>query len=62
MTRFNIGDILEPVDDVRPPENERDNHYYLVKRITSVGLYDVENIGNSERLYGMAMALYRKIP
>lgn len=62
MTRFGVGDILEPRDDVRPPESERDSHYYLVKRITSVGLYNVENIGNGERLYGMAMVLYRKIP
>lgn len=60
--RFGVGDILQPVDDVQPPETERDNYYYLVKRITSVGLYDVENIGSGEKLYGMGMVYYRKIP
>ena len=62
MTRFNVGDILEPenYDDV--PENERRYFYYLVKRVTHRGTYDVENIGNGEKLYGMEMVLYRKIP
>lgn len=62
MTRFSVGDILEPVNYDDVPENERKYFYYLVKRVTSRGLYDVENIGNGEKLYGMGMVYYRKIP
>lgn len=62
LTRFNVGDILEPsnLDDI--PENQKSGFYYLVKRATSRGLYDVENIENGEKLYSMAMIFYRKIP
>lgn len=62
MTTFSVGDILEPVNYDDVSENEREHFYYLVKRITNVGLYDVENIGSGEKLYGMGMVYYRKIP
>lgn len=62
MTRFNVGDILEPVNYDDVPENERKYFYYLVKRVTARGNYDVENIGNGDKLYGMEMIFYRKIP
>lgn len=61
MTRFNVGDILEPVNYDDVPENERKYFYYLVKRV-KYGTYDVENIATGERLYGMEMVLYRRIP
>ena len=63
LTRFRVGDILEPVDEFsHVPENEKHHFYYLVKRVTYHGTYDVENIGNGEKLYGMEMVFYRKIP
>jgi hypothetical protein len=43
-------------------ESQRTSCYYLVKRVASDGSYDVENIGNGEKLYGMRMQHYEKIP
>ena len=63
MTAFKVGDILQPLIHFMPDdERERTSCYYLVKRITIDDRYDVENIGNGEKLYGMRMQHYEKIP
>lgn len=63
LTTFKVGDILQPKYEKGDVKNE--DLYWLVKqvRLLMTGpVYDVENIRNRQKLFGIAMHHYEKIP
>jgi hypothetical protein len=64
LTRFKIGDILQPRSESRSHDDSDNDYYWLVKRVggSLYDLYDVENLRSGKKLFSMRMELYEKIP
>lgn len=64
MTRFSVGDILEPKDEFRLNNDSDNDYYWLVKRVggSLYDLYDVENLRTGKTLFSKRMEHYRRIP